>query len=86
MSICVNTLDDGIDEDYMPYAKRTHGNARPPPPVVQEYYTAQEVVTDTNTSYSFRSRSERRAKDSLWTKDKDWSPEGDMEYSDASED
>ena len=49
----------------MLYAKRTHGNARPPPLVVQEYYTAQEVVTDTNKSYSFRSRSELKKSEGL---------------------
>ena len=51
----------------MLYAERTHtiSNAQPPPVVVQEYYTAQEVVTDTNKSYSLRSRSELKKSEGL---------------------
>ena len=33
-----------------------------------------------------RNRSEKRCKDSLWSTDKDWSPDVDMESSAASED
>lgn len=82
-------VGEGVDEDYMPYSKRTHTGSsyqRSSPAVIQECYTAQEVVNDSLPSYSFRNRNEKRSKESLWSKDKDWSPDADMESSDASED
>ena len=79
-------LGDGVDEDYMPYSKKTHAGFQRSPAVIQECYTAQEVISDSLPGYSFRNRSEKRCKDSLWSTDKDWSPDVDMESSDASED
>lgn len=78
-------LVDGVDEDYMPYSKKAHTTFQRSPALVQECYTAQEVISDGLPSYSFRNRSEKRSKESLWSKDKDWSPDADMESSDASE-
>ena len=84
--LTVMLLGDGVDEDYMPYSKKAHASFQRSPAVVQECYTAQEVIGDGLPSYSFRNRSEKRSKESLWSNDKDWSPEAEMDSSDASED
>ena len=68
----------------MPYSKKTHTGFQRSPAV--ECYTSQPVIGDGLSNYSFRNRSEKRSKESLWSKDKDWSPDVDMESSDASED
>ena len=71
----------------MPYSKKTHTSFQRPPAIVQDCYTAQEVISDSLPSqYSFRNRGDKRSKESLWANDKDWSPDADMESSDASED
>ena len=55
-------LGDGVDEDYMPYSKKIHAGFQRSPAVVQECYTAQEVISDSLPGYSFRNRSEKRCK------------------------
>ena len=75
---------DGVDEDYMPYSKRMHTGFQQSP--AAESYTSQPVIRDGLSNYSFRNRSEKKSKVSLWFKDKDWSPDADMESSDTSDD
>ena len=75
---------NGVDEDYMPYSKKMHTGFQQSP--AAEGYTPQPVISDGLSNYSFRNRSERRSRKSLWSKDQDWSPDADMESSDTSED
>ena len=51
-----------------------------------ECYISQLVISDGLSNYSFRNQNEKRSKESLWFKDKDCSPDADMESSDTSED
>ena len=49
--ICLMLLGDGVDEDYMPYSKKIHAGFQRSPAVVQECYTAQEVISDSLPGY-----------------------------------
>ena len=75
---------NGVDEDYVPYSKKIHTGFHQSP--AAEGYIPQPVISDGLSNYSFRNRSERRSRKSLWSKDKDWSPDADTESSDISED